>query len=131
MTLSKTTFSIATLRLKGLYVTLGIIALCHYASCHVLFVLNVITLNVVILTDMAPWIRLSEQDEQDSAKMFLKLRVIGSMLRKFIHEISVCYSWIYNSSYFNELMNKIQIHLFFLTGSSWWDAIGLGQISLF
>jgi hypothetical protein len=97
MTLSKTTFSIATLRLKGLYVTLGIIALCHYASCHVLFVLNVISLNVVMmsvvsLSDVAPWSRLSKQDEQDSAKIFSKLRVIGSMLRKFIHKISVCYS---------------------------------------
>jgi hypothetical protein len=76
MTLSTTTFSITTLSMKGLHVTLSIsdtqqkitlsiimlyhYAECRYAECHILFInmlnaimLNVIMLNVVMLSVVA------------------------------------------------------------------------------
>ncbi len=46
-----------TLSIKGLYVTLSIIMLCHYAECRVLYfitlnliMMSVVMLNVIILS---------------------------------------------------------------------------------
>jgi hypothetical protein len=55
-TLSITTFSIMTLGIRGLHVTLSTTAhsvtmLCHYAECRILFI---ITLNVVMLSVVVP-----------------------------------------------------------------------------
>jgi hypothetical protein len=60
MALSITTFSIMKLSIKGLFATLSI-TFCHYAECCILYfvmqkvaMLNVIMLNVTILSDLAP-----------------------------------------------------------------------------
>ncbi len=49
-TLSITTFSIMTLSIRGLHVTLSITMLCHYAEYRILFIimLNVVMLSVVV-----------------------------------------------------------------------------------
>jgi hypothetical protein len=51
-----TTFSVTTLIIKGLHVTLSITTLLHYAECSVLFIVmpNSILLSVVMLSVLAP-----------------------------------------------------------------------------
>ncbi len=53
---SITAFSIMTLSLKGLYVTLSITMLCHCAECHILFtvMLSVIMPNVIMMSVVMP-----------------------------------------------------------------------------